>query len=292
VLHTLAVSVGFGLITASVIALGAVGATLQFGVTNYVNFAYGAYMTLSGYLTWIWNVHFGLNIWVSMFVSAPLIAGLAVVVNRLLLRPFTRRRLPVIYLLIVTLGLWLIIDNTVLVIFGPDARQFAVSSESPLRIGPFIETPSQLIILGVGICALVALHLLLTRTRLGKAMRAMSDDAALAQVRGIDTERVTDATWLATGFLVGLAGAVLAVNLVSFDPFFGDNYLFLLFAAVILGGIGQPYGTMLGALIIGLATEVSAAVVSSAYKSDIAFLVLIVVLLVRPQGIIPARGRH
>jgi branched-subunit amino acid ABC-type transport system permease component len=290
--HQAVLAFGFGLVTASVLALAAVGVTLQFGVMNYINFAYGSYIALAGFLAWELNVAAGLNIWIAILVSSVGMAIVAIVVDRLVLRPFSNRKWPQIYMLIVTLGLWLILSNGLVAIWGANPRQFSVASELPLHVGPFLLTEQQLIIIGVAVVALVSVHLLLTRTKLGKAMRAMSDDRVLASACGIDAKRVVTVTWLVAGFLIGLAGCVLALNLASFDYTFGDNYLFVVFAAVILGGIGQPYGTMIGALIIGLATEMSAVVINSAYKNDIAFGLLIVMLMIRPQGLIPARGRQ
>ena len=147
-------------------------------------------------------------------------------------------------------------------------------------------------IIGIAVALLVGVHLLLTRTKLGKAMRALSDDSALAQASGIDTELIVTATWFITGALAGFAGSVLALNIASFQPGSGDSILFVIFAAVILGGIGQPYGTMLGALIVGVATEVGAVLISSSLKNDLAFALLIATLLLRPQGLIPARVRR
>ena len=290
-MHNLVLAVGFGLVSASVLALSAVGVTLQFGVTNYVNFAYGSYIAVSGYVAWMFNAVLGLNFWLSVFASALLIGVLAVIVNRVLLQPFTRKGLPTLYMLIVTLGLWLILSNLVLVIWGPDPRQFNLGDQTPIGLGPFQFTPPQLLIIGVSAATLFLVHLLLTRTKLGKAMRAMSNDATLAQASGINTNLIVDVTWLLTGFLIGVSGCVLALNLSSFSPSFGDDYMFVIFSAVILGGVGQPYGTMIGAVIIGLATELSAMAINSAYKSDIAFALLIVALLIRPQGLIPARSR-
>jgi branched-subunit amino acid ABC-type transport system permease component len=290
-IHSLLLSIGFGLVTASVLALAGVGVTLQFGVTNYVNFAYGAYLAFGGFLASTLNVALGITFWVAVVISSVVIGIGAVIINRLLLQPFARRNPPTVYLLIVTLGLWLILSNAILAIWGADPRTYNVAVQSVLTIGPFELTPYQLLILGIAAGCLVGVHLLLTTTKLGKAMRALSDDSSLAKVSGIDTERVVDATWLVTGALVGLAGCILALNLGTFDATFGDNFLFVIFSAVILGGIGQPYGTMIGALIVGLATEMSAVFINSAYKSDIAFALLIVMLLVRPKGLIPRRGR-
>jgi branched-subunit amino acid ABC-type transport system permease component len=290
--HQAVLAFGFGLVTASVIALAAVGITLQFGVMNYINFAYGGYLGLAGLLAWQLNVSAGLTIWVAISISSIGMALVAIVLDWLLLRRFANRSWPQLYMLIVTLGLWLMLSNALVAIWGPNPRQFNAGSGLPSHVGPFLLTKQQIVIFFVAVGALVAVHLLLTRTKLGKAMRAMSDDRVLAGACGIDAKRIVTMTWLVTGFLIGLAGCVLALNLASFDYTFGDSYLFVVFAAVILGGIGQPYGTMVGALIIGLATEMSAVVINSAYKTDVAFALLILMLMIRPQGLIPAPGRR
>jgi branched-subunit amino acid ABC-type transport system permease component len=290
--HQAVLAFGFGLVTASVIALAAVGITLQFGVMNYINFAYGSYLGLAGLLAWQLNVSVGLTIWVAIAISSIGMAMVAIVLDWLVLRRFATRSWPQLYMLIVTLGLWLILSNALVAIWGPNPRQFNAGSGLPIHVGPFLLTKQQVVIFFVAVGALVAVHLLLTRTKLGKAMRAMSDDRVLAGACGIDARRIVTITWLVVGFLIGLAGCVLALNLSSFDHTFGDSYLFVVFAAVILGGIGQPYGTMVGALIIGLATEMSAVVINSAYKTDVAFALLILMLMIRPQGLIPAPGRR
>jgi branched-subunit amino acid ABC-type transport system permease component len=292
VAHQLLLSVGFGLITASVLALAAVGATLQFGVTNYVNFAYGSYIALAGFIAWELNVQLKLSIWLSIVVAAICLAIFSMIVNQFILHPFNRRNPPRVYMLIVTLGLWLFLSNGLVAIWGPQIHTFAAGTQSPLNIGPFLLTPAQIAVFAVAVVVMLGVHLLLTQTKLGKAMRAMSDDAALAAASGIDAEFIVRVTWALVGFLVGLAGCVLALNLGSFDASYGDGILFVIFSAVIVGGIGQPYGAMLGALVVGLATEVSAVFISSTYKADFAFLVLIVVLLLRPRGLIPSRGRQ
>lgn len=290
-LHELLLAVGFGLITGSIVALAAVGVTLQFGVTNYVNVATGSYLSVAAFVAWFVNVVMGLNIWLAVAVSAVVMGGFALAGGQVLLRPFVRRHSPPMYMLIVTFGLWLMLDSALVVVWGPDAKQFKVGHDAPRNLGPFLLTSSQILIIVVAIATLVGVHFLLRRTKLGKAMRAMSDNASLAGVTGIDGDLVVSVTWVLTGVLLGLAGCVLALNLSTFQPAFGSEFLFVIFSAVILGGIGQPYGTMLGAFVIGLATELSAVVINSAYKADVAFLILIVMLLLRPQGLIPARGR-
>jgi len=284
-------AVGFGLVTASILAIASVGLTLQFGVTNYVNFAYGDFMSLGAYLTFELNTAGHMTVWLAMVISAVVMGFAGVAADRWLLSPFTRRFNNLFYVLIVTFGLSLILLNLISAIWSPNFQQMPVATENPLHIGPFLLTPSQVAIFGVGVFLMFAVHLMLTRTKLGKAMRAMSDNASLAMVSGIDTRLVTSVTWWITGALSGIAGSVLAIDLGTITPAVGETFLFVIFASVILGGIGKPYGAMLGALVIGLVTEVSAVAFNSAYKLDVAFVVLVIVLLVRPQGIVASAGK-
>lgn len=290
-MHSFLLSIGFGLVTASILALAAMGLTLQFGITNFVNFAYGDFLTLGAYLSWTLNAQAHLSIWLAMVIGALSMGVIAVVVNHFLLGPFARRFKSVFYVMIVTFGLSLILLNLIQAVWGTNYQQYRVASQNPLHIGPFLLTSDQLIIFGIGIGIMLAVHVLLTRTRLGKAMRAMSDNPSLAAVSGINTRAVTSFTWFLTGTLAGLAGTVLGLNIASITPSTGETFLFVIFAAVILGGIGKPYGAMLGALIIGLATEVSAVFIDAAYKLDVAFVLLVIVLLVRPQGLMTVMGK-
>ncbi len=287
----LLLSIGFGLITASVIAIAGVGLSLQFGVTNFVNFAYGDFMTLGMYLTLL----FGSVLHLNVYEALPLVVGCTglagVLVNRLVLESFTRRGSNPIILLIATIGVSLVIQSALLALWGSQFQKFALGASQPMHLGPFIFTPRQLIILGLAVAAMIVIHVLLRYTRLGKAMRAMSDRRTLARIVGINTTWLTDWTWFISTAMAGLAGVVLAINTASFTPFTGFGFLLVIFAAVIVGGIGKPYGAMLGALIIGVITSVAASYMDSAYKDAIAFAVLIGVLLVRPQGIFASRGR-
>lgn len=284
-------SIGFGVVTASILAIAAIGVTLQFGVTNYINFAYGEFMTLGAYIAWFANTQLGLSIWIAMLIAGLGVALVSLAISRFVLDYFVKQRTPVLFLLIVTFGLSLILSNLMLGVFGFGYRQFSEPSQRPLRFGPWQFTADQLGIIVVAVAVMVGVHLLLQYTTLGKSMRAMSDNRALAELSGIDTDQVTAWAWFVSGFLAGLSGFVFALNAVTFDSSLGGTFLFVIFAAVILGGIGKPHGAMLGALVIGLATELAAAVFDPAYKNDVAFLVLIVFVLVRPQGLLRSRAR-
>lgn len=290
-LHTLLLSFGFGLITASILAIAAVGLSLQFGITNYINFAYGELLTFGIYTAFVVNQHLGLNIWIGLVIAVILTAILAWLINLFILRPFTERGTSPIMMLVVTLGVSLILQNIILAIFSEQFQNYTMNTGSPLSIGPFLFTPLQLSIIGLAIVTMLSIHLLLRYTRLGKAMRAVSDSPELARVSGINTRLIVNAVWLLAGGLGGMSGVVLAFNVASFTPTVGFGFLFIIFAAVILGGIGSPYGAIAGALVVGIATEVSAAFISSEYKNAIALVILIIALLLRPQGIFASRGR-
>lgn len=290
-LHTLLLSFGFGLITASILAIASVGLSLQFGITNYINFAYGDLLTFGVYTAFVVNQRLGLNIWIGLVVAVILTAILAWLINLFILRPFTDRGTSPIIMLVVTLGVSLILQNVILAIFSEQFQNYTMSTGNPLSIGPFLFTPLQLGIIALAIVTMLAIHALLRYTRLGKAMRAVSDSPELARVSGINTRRIVNAVWLLAGGLGGLSGVVLAFNVASFTPTVGFGFLFVIFAAVILGGIGSPYGAIAGALVVGIATEVSAAFISSEYKTAIALAILIIALLIRPQGIFASRGR-
>jgi branched-chain amino acid transport system permease protein len=144
--------------------------------------------------------------------------------------------------------------------------------------------------MGIAVVAMLAIHLLLTFTRLGKAMRATAANPTLARNCGIPTARVVDVVWLITGALCGLAGTVAAMNSESFAVSNGSGYLITILAAAVLGGAGQPYGAMLGAVLIGEVTELSAAVISPEYKAVVAFAILVVVMVLRPRGLLSKIG--
>lgn len=282
----------FGLITASVLALASVGLTLQFGVTNFVNFAYGEFLSVGAYIAFVLNKSLNMNIWAAMVIAAIATGLLGFLVNRIVILPFLNRKASLFILLVVTIGLSLFLQNGVEAIWGSQFRQYADSSGALIHLGSVVITVQQLIIMGIALIAMAGIHALLKFTTLGKAMRAMSDDPELARVSGIKINRIRDLTWMLSGFLAGISGVVLAINVNTFTPALGSSFLFVIFAAVILGGIGSPYGAMLGALVIGVVMEVSATFIDSSYKIVVAFAILIIVLLIRPEGIFRMRGKH
>lgn len=284
-------AVGFGTVTAAILALGAVGLTLQFGVTNYANFAFGDYMTLGVYLVWVLSAVLHLALWLAVVIGVLAVALIAVLISEFVLWPFVRRGSTPLIMLIITFGVALIVNNSILAIWGADSQSLPLNATNgAIHLGPFIFTSAQLLIVVLSVVVMFAVHLVLTRTRLGKAMRAVADNSDLARVTGIPPSPITRFTWGLTGALATLSGVALAASTGSFTPSLGEGFLFVLFAVVILGGVGKPYGAMLAAVIVGLVTEVSALVVPQ-YKLDVAFVVLILVLLLRPEGLIRSPGR-
>jgi branched-subunit amino acid ABC-type transport system permease component len=280
-------SVGFGLVTASVLAIAAVGFTLQFGVTNVLNLAYGAIMIAGAFIAYAVN-QAGASVWIGLVAAVAACSLGSVLVNSGVYAPFHRRGTSPITLVIVSLGMTLIIEFGVQAVAGGAGVSYTMSQGRTFHVGGLILTTVQLIIIALSLAVMAAVHVTLRYTKLGKAMRATAANQTLARNCGIRTARVITVTWALTGALCGLAGVVFAIDSGSFDATSTDIFLVLILAAVFLGGPGQAYGAMLGALVIGLATEVSAAFIPPDYKYVIAFVILLVMLGVRPTGLLGA----
>ena len=282
-------SFGFGLITASVLAISAVGFTLQFAVTNVLNLAYIGVMIVAAYVGYLINEQ-GVSVWIASIGAIAAGAVLSLGLNTLVYRPFQRRGAPAVTLVIVSLGMLLILEFATQGIAGPTNVSYSMSQGATLTAGSIVLTAVQIAIIAISIVVMVLVHLLMRYSRLGKAMRATAANRDLARNCGIRTDRIVTITWLISGALCGLAGAVFAINSGTFGATSADLFLVLLLAAVFLGGPGEPYGAMLGALVIGVATEVSASVIVAEYKDVIAFVILIGMLMLRPNGLLGARA--
>ena len=282
-------STGFGLVTAAVLALASVGFTLQFAVTNILNLAYGGVMIVAAYAAYTVN-HAGVNAWIAAIAGIAVGALLSLFLNNVVYTPFQRRGTSPIAMVIVSLGMTLILVFGTQALAGPTNVSYAMSQGATLKAGSFQLTVVQVVIICLSTVMMLLVHLLIRYTRLGKAMRATAANRNLARNCGIRTDRVVTITWLITGALCGLAGVVFAMDSGTFGATSTDLFLVLILAAVFLGGPGEPYGAMLGALVIGLATEVSAAFIVSSYKDVVAFVILLAMLAVRPTGLLGARA--
>jgi branched-subunit amino acid ABC-type transport system permease component len=282
-------SVGFGLVTASVLAVAAVGFTLQFGVTDVLNLAYGAVMIAGAYIAYVIN-QAGLNIWVGLVVAVVACSAGSVLLNSGIYTPFQRRGATPITLVIVSLGMTLIIEFGTQAIAGGTSVSYTMAQGPSVRAGGLVLTAVQLVVIGLSVLVMIGTHVLLRYTKLGKAMRATAANKTLARNCGIRTSRVITLTWAITGALCGLAGVIFAMDAGSFDATSTDLFLILILAATFLGGPGQAYGAMLGAVVIGLATEISAAYITPSYKYVVAFVALLLMLGIRPTGLLGARA--
>ena len=280
-----------GLVIGSVLAIAAVGVSLVYGILGLVNFAFGDVMMFGAFVAVLFNVTFGLQMVVAAAAAMLATALLSVALEGVLWRPLRARRANFMSLFLASIGLALVLRQAVFLVAGPQPRSYDVDPYKVYVVGSVRLSGSQSVAIVVAVVAIVIVGLMLGRTSLGRTMRAVADDRALAAVAGIDTGRVVVLTWIVTGLLAGLAGVLAAMVQSSFDPNFGFVLLLPIFAAVVLGGIGSAYGALLGGLLLGLVTELSTwegfrGGVNPVYKPVVAFAVLIGVLLLRPQGLL------
>ena len=289
-MNTVLTSLGFGIVTASILLPAAVGFTLQFSATGVLNIAFGAQMTFAAFIAYVCT-QAGLDIWVAMAAAGLFGALTSSLLNRFLLTPFARRGTTFFGMVVVTIALALLVEYTVELIWGPLPVTYPLTSPGLTHLGPMSFTHSQLVVMGIGVVFAIATHGLLRYTRVGKAIRAVADNRNLARSSGISAQRITDLAWLVSGLMGGAAGVMLGLSLSSVSYTMGDTFLLEIIAAAVLGGVGQVYGAMLGALVIGVLLEESAIVLGGAYAPISAFAVLILVLLVRPTGIMAGAAK-
>ena len=274
--------VKFGLI----IAMTAIGLSLIFGTTGLINFAHGDLVTLGAFLAYTFNVIVGLHLIPSALIAIVLTAAFSGGIDAGLWRPLRRRGTGLIAMLVISIGLAFVIRHVILFFFGGSRRPYNdYTLQLATQVGPVRVQPVELWVMGLSVLILVGVALMLTRTRLGKGMRAVADNRDLAESSGIDVERVVGKVWIVGSALAGLGGIFYGA-MFSFQYISGFQLLLLMFAAIILGGLGTAFGAMLGGIAIGIVVEVSAVF----FPSDLGFAwalgILIIVLLVRPQGLL------
>lgn len=274
-----------GLSNGAIYALGAVGLTLVYGILKLVNFAHGDFLTFGAYMAYIINVTWGLPLILGIFFAIVATALLGILLEKAMWGPMRARGAGMLQLLLMAIGLAFVIRYGIQFAFSTDLRQLDVNRSAVveflgLRIGR-----TQLIVIIVGAVVLVAVGLMLRFSLLGKQMRALSDNLDLAETSGINTSRVILWTWIFAAGLAGLAG-VFAGALTQIQPEVGFELLLPIFAAVVLGGIGNAFGALFAGILLGVVIEWSTFFVDSGLKLAVGFVVLIIVLIVRPQGIL------
>lgn len=292
----------WGVMLGGIISLGAIGLTLVYGVLKFPNFAHGAFLTLGAYMAYtiasilpqgdaLRPLSFGWELLVALLLAAPIVAFVAVAVDRVLFRPLRGRQASLVLLAMGSLAAAFFLRSWIYLIWGSDFRFFY-----PGRGNPAIELPGgirvqadQLFVLTLAVILMVLTWLLLERTRMGKAMRATANNPDLAQVRGINTERVIRWTWVLSASLA-TAGGVMYGLASQLRPEMGFWLLLPMFAAAIMGGLGKPVGAIVGAMIVGVAQQVSSSFLNPIYGPGVAFMLLVLVLVLQPQGLFGREG--
>ena len=278
----------FGLI----IAMSAIGLSLIYGTTGLVNFAHGELVTFGAVIAWYFNSSWGgLNLALAAVVTVIVCGMLGAGLETGMFRPMRRRRLGIFQLVVVTIGLSLLGRQVIQLFFGAEPRPYTdFQVQERWEFGPWAVTPRELVTVVVITAILLAVGLMLQLTRFGKATRAVSDNASLADASGINVNRVVLMVWAMGAALAGLGGVFQGLD-TDIDPFLGFQLLLLIFAGVELGGLGTAFGALAGSLIIGMSTEVSTLWISPELKFVVPLAALIGVLLFRPQGLFGIKAR-
>lgn len=274
-----------GLVAGSYFALGAAGLTLLYGVLRLMNFAHGDMLTFAAYMAVVGTAALELP-----FAAAAVLAVLATALLSLgfegvVWRPLRRRRAGALQLILAAIGLAFVLRYAIQFVAGTNPRSLGVDVTSTVKAAGVTIGVTQLIVLGVGYAGVVLLALMLRYTLLGKQLRALADNRELAEATGIDTSRLVLVTQVLAGGFAGLAGVLFGASIGVITPNVGFFLLLFLFAAVILGGIGNAFGALLGGVVIGLAQEWSTLLFEVRWKEAVGFVILIAMLVIRPQGL-------
>jgi neutral amino acid transport system permease protein len=283
-LHAVAQTGVNGVVLGSIYALGAVGLTLVYGILKLVNFAHGEFLTFGAYAALLVSVTLGLPLAVGIIGAVAATALLGLGFELTMWRPMRARSAGLLQLLIMSIGLAFVVRYGIQYVSGTEIRTLPFNRTATVEIAGLRLGRTELIVVGVGFVTIMSIGIVLRLTLLGKRMRALADNLDLAEVAGIDTRRVTTFTWLFAGGLAGLAG-VMAGAVTTVRPELGFMLLLPIFAAVILGGIGDAFGALAGGLVLGLVIEWSTLFLDFRWKTAVGFAVLILVLIVRPQGL-------
>jgi neutral amino acid transport system permease protein len=279
-----------GLSLGAIYALGAVGLTLVYAILRLVNFAHGDFLTFGAYMAYLVNVTWGMPLILGIFFAMATTALLGIFLERVMWGPMRARGAGVLQLILMSLGLALVIRYAIQYIWSTEIRALDVNVTGTVNFLGLQIGQTKLIVIVIGVAVLVAIGLMLRYALLGKRMRALADNLELAETAGIDTSRVILWTWIFAGGLAGLAG-VMAAEVTDIRPELGFELLLPIFAAVVLGGIGDAFGALAAGLVLGVVIEWSTLLIDARWKTFIGFVILILALLIRPQGIFGrARG--
>ena len=309
-----------GLLIGTVFALGAIGITLLYAIVKFAHVAHGDFMTLAAYIAFpfavsvvkieyvsyadnfsftglfpllgldqvgLWIFTFGLPILLAIPFAMIILSSIAILLEIFVYRKLRNRGSSDVMLAMSSFGIAILLRGIVQTIFGTQLRSFDRISKPFLDLGLGIAVPPDLIFLGLTAIFLCFItHYILQYTKIGKSMRATSDNPDLAMVTGINVNKVIINTWILAACLAACAGILVSIFSAQFMPQMGWKLLIPIFAAVVLGGVGNAYGAFIGALIVGISMEVSTEYINPAYKLAIAFIIMLLVLLVKPRGLL------
>ncbi|MDQ6747885.1 MAG: branched-chain amino acid ABC transporter permease [Candidatus Dormibacteraeota bacterium] len=283
-MHQVFLTLGFGIVGASILALSALAFTLEYSVTNVANLSHGELLTVGAYCAYL--VQRTTHSVVAAAVAAAVGgAVLAFLVHFAVVDRFVRRSIGPLPTFIATLGVSLVIQNIIVILFGAANLGYSIRQGDPHQVGPFLLTLTEIEIVISALAIGGVLFLIIQKTRFGKSLRAVSQNRSLASVSGINAHRVASLTWVLAGAIGGYAGFVLAEYVGTFSPYFGFTFFLITLTASVAGGLGKALGTLVGAIIVGLVLEFTSGYISSSYNLAFAFLILSVVILVRPRGL-------
>lgn len=286
ILTRLVFGVNFGLL----LALGAIGISLIYGTTKLNNFAHGEMVTFGAVMFLLFGTVLNVPLLPAILITLVLSAFSGYAQDAWLHRPLRRRGIGLVQAMIVTIGLSILVRYVILFFLGGNTETLDTGLTGTIDIGPATITLASLVSMGISIVILGLVGFFLTRTRIGKATRAVSDNASLAAASGINVDRIIRIVWILAATLTGLSGILYGIfRQVNWNM--GFQILLLLFAAVTLGGLGSAFGALVGSLIIGIVTEVSSVWIANDLRYAVALLILIIVLLVRPQGVLGRKER-
>lgn len=283
-MHEALLTLGFGLVTAAILSLSAVAFTLEYAVTSVANLSHGEILTIGAYAAYL------VQQWTGNLILAALTAALtggviALAMHTLVIDRFVRRGIGTMSIFIATLGMSFVIQNVLVIFFGAANVAYTIPQSAPRQVGPFLWTPTEIEIILSSLAITAALFVIITYTKFGKALRAVFQNRDLARVTGINAQLVAAATWFMAGLVAGYAGFILAESVGSFNPYFGFSFFLITLTAAVAGGLGKPFSTMAGALIVGIALEFAGGYISASYNLAFAFAILAAIILLRPRGL-------
>jgi neutral amino acid transport system permease protein len=279
----------FGLVTGSVLAIGSAGFAMIRQTEGFLHLAHGQYMALGAFLGFVFVSDLGLGLLLGGALVALVIGAVGAVLALVVFRPV--RSKGTVVLLFSSIGLAYVVYAVMIAVFGPEIRTYPVDFGHRFDFGSVSITVLELGIIALALATVVSLHVFLTMTRLGTSIRAVASNPELARVRGVPVERVSSTVWFIASALAGVAGVLLGV-LSSVTLELGWTAILLILASTVVGGLGRIYGVMAAALLLGLAMDLSSLVVPTSYRTAVAFGVLVLVLLIKPEGIFSIKTRR